>query len=184
MLLTPDRRFLLAVDSGDNSVSSFGVGRGLNLLDVKRTGNIVTGMTGTAKSLAYSPSSGPLHASGPGHIRLVSVDGDWMLTARDGYSAVPPDKPGGATTLTPDDRFLLVGSSLDELPATNPDGSPILWVQRKASRARSLAMHPTRTANAVFPVDEHGARREPMFQPAGASSPWCMLSLNHRPTSS
>ena len=69
VLLTPNLRFLFAVNAGGNSVSSFGVGEDgtLALLDVKRTGNIVTGRGGTAKSLAYAPSSGTLYvlSSGP-----------------------------------------------------------------------------------------------------------------------
>jgi hypothetical protein len=31
--------------------------------------------------------------------------------------------------LSPDEQFLLVGTTLDELPSANPDGSAILWVQ-------------------------------------------------------
>src|ERR687892_130035 len=53
VILTPDRRFLFTTNGGDNSVSSFGVGEDgrLTLLDVKPTGNPVTGRSGTAKSL-------------------------------------------------------------------------------------------------------------------------------------
>ena len=59
VILTADARYLFATNGGDNSVSSFGVGEDgkLTLIDVKRTGNIVTGRSGTAKSLAYAPSS-------------------------------------------------------------------------------------------------------------------------------
>lgn len=62
LLLTADHRFLFTVNAQDNSVSSFGVGEEgkLSLLDVKRTGNIVTGRSGTAKSLAYARSSATL----------------------------------------------------------------------------------------------------------------------------
>src|ERR1700754_2033596 len=87
VILSPDRRFLFITNGGDNSVSSFGVGADgkLVLLDVKRTGNVVTGNSGTAKSLAYAPSSRTLfilHAFGPDHVRLMSVDGEGNLTAR------------------------------------------------------------------------------------------------------
>jgi hypothetical protein len=53
MALTSDRRFLFAVNAGDNSVSSFSVSEGgkLALLDVKRTGNVVTGRSGAAGGL-------------------------------------------------------------------------------------------------------------------------------------
>ena len=87
VILTPDRRFLFTTNGGDNSVSSFGVGEDgrLTLLDVEPTGNAVTGRSGTAKSLAYAPSSGTLfvlHSFGPDHVRLMSVDGEGKLTAR------------------------------------------------------------------------------------------------------
>jgi hypothetical protein len=41
VILTPDRRFLLSTNGGDNSVSSFRLGKDgqLTLLDVKPTGN-------------------------------------------------------------------------------------------------------------------------------------------------
>jgi len=57
VILTPHRRFLFATNGGDNPVSSFalGVNGKLNLLDAKRTGNIVAGRSGTAKALATSP---------------------------------------------------------------------------------------------------------------------------------
>jgi hypothetical protein len=191
VLLTPDRRFLFAVNASDNSVSSFGVGEDgkLTLLDAKRTGNIVTGRSGTAKSLAYAPSSRTLyvlHTFGPDHIRLMSVDDEGMLTARpQGYSATPPDKPGRVTTmitLSPDERFLLVGCSVDELPAANPDGSAIVWVQRNGGPHSIAANAPDPDGLAVFPVNELGALGDPLFQDAGASSPWCPLFLNHRPS--
>src|SRR5215475_10113126 len=56
VILTSDQRSLFATNGGDNSVSSFGVGKDgrLTLLDVKPTGNTVKGKSGTAKSLAYS----------------------------------------------------------------------------------------------------------------------------------
>jgi hypothetical protein len=190
LLLTPDRRFLFAVNVRDNSVSSFGVGEEgkLTLLDVKRTGNIVTGMTGSAKSLAYSPTTGTLyvlHAIGPEHVRLMSVDGKGMLMARpESYLAAPSDKPGRITTmltLSPDEKFLLVGCSIDEPPSGNPDGSPILWVQRDGKPHSIFANSPDPDGLAVFSVEEEGRLGEPMFQDAGAGSPWCQVFLHHRP---
>src|SRR5580704_3815699 len=132
VLMTPDKRLLFAINGGDNSVSSFEVAENgtLTLLDVKRTGTPVTGRSGTAKSLEYAPSTRTLyvlHTFGPEHIRLFSVDSEGYLTLRsERYSAVPADKPGRVTTMltaSPDEKFLLVGCSMDELPATNPDGS-------------------------------------------------------------
>src|SRR6201981_649677 len=98
VILTPDRRFLFATNGGDNSVSSFAVGVDgkLTLLDAKRTGNIVNGRSGTAKALAYSPSHNMLfvlHAFGPDHLRLMSVDDEGKLTVRpEGYTIKTPDK--------------------------------------------------------------------------------------------
>src|SRR5246500_4946614 len=60
VILSPDRRFLFATNGGDNSVSSFTVGKEgrLTLLDTKPTGNAVQGRSGTAKSVAYDDSRG------------------------------------------------------------------------------------------------------------------------------
>jgi hypothetical protein len=87
VILTADRRFLFATNGGDNSVSSFGLDKDgrLKLLDVKPTGNAVDGKSGTAKSLAYSPSKGilyVLHSFGPDHLRLMSVDDQGKIKAR------------------------------------------------------------------------------------------------------
>jgi hypothetical protein len=190
VLMTPDKRFLFAVNAGDNSVSSFEVGENgkLTLLDVKRTGNPVTGKSGTAKSLEYAPSTRTLyvlHTFGPNQIRLFSVDPEGFLILRpERYVAVPADKPGRVTTMltvSPDEKFLLVGCSMDELPATNPDGSPILWVTRNGQPHPIAANAPDPDGLAVFPIGETGALGEPMFQDAGASSPWCPLFLHSRP---
>jgi hypothetical protein len=190
VLLTPDRRFLFAVNAGDNSVSSFGVGEDgkLTLLDAKRTGNIVTGRSGTAKSLAYAPTSRTLyvlHSLGPDHIRLMSVDHEGGLTVRpERYSATTPDKPGRVPTMavvSPDEQFLLVGSTLDELPSANPDGSAIVWVQRNGRPHKITSNAPDPDGLAIFPVSELGSLGDPLFQDGGGGSPWCPLFLNHRP---
>jgi hypothetical protein len=189
VILTPDRRLLFVTNVGDNSVSSFGVGGdgGLRLLDVRPTGHPVTGNLGSAKSLAYAASSRTLyvlHTLGPDNIRLLSVDDAGLLMARpESHVAVPPDKPGRLTTMvvvSPDDRFLLVGSSIDELPSVNPDGSPNLWVERNGQPHSIFPNNPDPDGFAVFPIGEGGALGEPRFQDAGGSSPWCPLFLNHR----
>src|SRR5499427_8661302 len=87
VILTPDRRFLFTTNGGDNSVSSFRVKEdgGLTPVDCKPTGNPVEGRSGTAKSLAFAPSSGTLvvlHSFGPDHLRLMSVDAEGKLTPR------------------------------------------------------------------------------------------------------
>src|SRR6266404_4761051 len=166
IILTPDRRFLFATNGGDNSVSSFAVGEDgrLTLLDVKRTGNVVTGRSGTAKSLAYAHSSGTLfvlHAFGPDHVRLMSVDAKGNLKARpERYSANTPDKTNRVPTmvvLSPDERFLIVGTTFDEPATTNPDGSPILWVRRPDGTPYSIASSaPDPDGLVIFPVGGDG----------------------------
>src|SRR5580700_1871736 len=135
VILTPDRRFLFATNGGDNSVSSFAVGKEgrLTFVDVKPTGNTEIG---GAKSLAYAPSSRSLfvvHTFGPDHLRLMSVDGEGKLTPRpERYSVNTIDWPNRVPTmavLSPDGKFLFVGTAFDELPTRkNPDGSLILWI--------------------------------------------------------
>src|SRR5215813_10844343 len=77
VILSPDRQLLFATNGGDNSVSSFRLGkdRRLTHIDVKPTGNAVEGKSGTAKSLSYAPAKGMLyvlHSFGPDHLRLMS----------------------------------------------------------------------------------------------------------------
>src|SRR5262249_27509156 len=139
IVITPDRKFLFTTNGGDNSVSSLAIdeeGR-LTLLDVQATGNPVEGRSGTAKSLADAPSTGTLyvlHSFGADHLRLMSVDSEGKLTARpERYTVNTHDKPNRVSTmvvLSPDGRFLFVGTTFDEPASTNPDGSPILWVRR------------------------------------------------------
>ncbi|HVV25331.1 MAG TPA: hypothetical protein VHF06_38230 [Pseudonocardiaceae bacterium] len=191
VILTADRRFLFATNGGDNSVSSFGVGADgkLTLLDVKRTGNIVDGRSGTAKSLAYSPACGTLfvlHSFGPDHVRLMSVDADGKLTARpEGYTVNTPDKPLRVSTmvvLSPDEKFLVVGTTFDEPAKPNPDGSPILWVERPDGSKRSVASNaPDPDGIVVFPVRPDGSLGDGMFQDGGSGSPFYPAFLHHRP---
>src|SRR5258708_36203789 len=129
VILTPDRRFLFATNAGDNSVSSFAVNKEgrLTLLDVKRTGNPTSG---GAKSVAYAPSSRTLfvlHTFGPDELRLMSVDGEGKLTPHpERYSVNTMDRNNRCPTMadiSPAGKFLVVGTTFDELPTKNPDGS-------------------------------------------------------------
>jgi hypothetical protein len=190
VVLTPDNRLLLAANVGDNSVSSFRVADdgSLTPLDVKRTGNIVGGRSGTAKSLVYAVSTRTLyvlHTDGPRHIRLMSVSEEGLLAARpEGYCATPTDKPERITTmlaLAPGEQFLLVGSGLDELPARNPDGSPVLWVQRNGRAHVIAANAPDPDGLAVFAVREDGTLGDVQFHDAGGASPFCPVFLHNRP---
>jgi len=189
VILTPDHRFLFATNGGDNSVSSFAVdkeGR-LTLLDVKRTGNTEGG---GAKSLAYAPSSRTLyvlHTFGPDHLRLMSVDDEGKLTPRpENYSANTKDWNDRVPTtavLSPDGKFLVVGTTFDELPTRkNPDGSLILWVPDKHGALHLIASNaPDPDGIVVFPVGEDGALREPCFYDARGASPFYIAFLHKRP---
>jgi 6-phosphogluconolactonase (cycloisomerase 2 family) len=189
VILTPDRRFLFATNAGDNSVSSFAVdkeGR-LTLLDVKRTGNT---QSGGAKSLAYAPSSRTLfvvHSFGPDHLRLMSVDGEGKLTPRpERYSVNTMDWPNRLPTMTvlsPDGKFLFVGTTFDELPSRkNPDGSLILWIPHKDGALHVIASNaPDPDGIVVFPVGEDGALGEASFYDARGASPFYIAFLHNRP---
>ena len=125
VIITADRRFLFATNGADNSVSSFSVDKDgrLTLLDVEPTGNTIEGKSGTAKSLAYDPSKRMLyvlHSFGPDHLRLMSVDGKGKLTARpERYTVNTPEKLDRVSTmavLSPNGKFLLVGTTFDQSP--------------------------------------------------------------------
>ena len=191
VILSPDRRFLFVANGGDNSVSSFGVGADgkLTLIDVKRTGNVVTGRSGTAKSLAYAPACNTLyvlHSFGPDHLRLMSVDGEGRLTPRtEKHTANTRDKTERVPTmvvLTPDGKYLVVGTTFDQLPHANPDGSPILWVAGPDGSPKSIASNaPDPDGLVVFAVGEDGALGDGAFYDAGCGSPFYPAFLHHRP---
>ena len=194
VILTPDRRFLFATNGGDNSVSSFAVGEQgrLRLIDTKPTGNAVEGKSGTAKSLAYSPSKNMLyvvHSFGPDHIRLMSVADDGKLTPRmERYTANTPDKPHRVPTeavLSPDEKFLLVGTTFDlpiAISGKYPDGSPILWVPGPDGKPKSVASNaPDPDGIVIFRVNANGTLGEPSFQDGGGGSPFAIAFLHNRP---
>lgn len=190
VILTPDRRFLFTTNGGDNSVSSFAVGveGKLTLLDAKRTGNVVAGRSGTAKALTYSPSHKMLyvlHAFGPDHLRLMSVDDEGTLTPRpEGYTVNLPDKPYRVATmssLTADEKFLVVGTTFDEPAKPYPDGSPILWVEKNGALHSVASNAPDPDGLIVFPVGAYGTLGEAKLQDGGGGSPWNIQFLRHRP---
>jgi 6-phosphogluconolactonase (cycloisomerase 2 family) len=194
VLLTADRRFLFTTNGGDNSVSSFSLDKDgrLKLLDVKPTGNEVKGKSGTAKSLAYSPSKGilyVLHSFGPDHVRLMSVDDQGKLTARpERYTVNTKDKTDRVPTmavLSPDGKFLLVGTTFDQPIAHTgmyPDGSPILWVKQPDGKYTVIASNaPDPDGLVVFPVRGDGTLGAARFHDGKAGSPFYIAFLNGRP---
>jgi hypothetical protein len=194
IILTSDRRFLFTTNGGDNSVSSFRVKEdgGLTLLDCKPTGNPVEGRSGTAKSLAYAPSSGTLfvlHSFGADHLALMSVDAGGKLTPRpERYTVNTHDKPNRVSTMvvvSPDEKLVFVGTTFDEpIVSTGvyPDGSPILWVQRGGGAFHSIASNaPDPDGLAVFPVRADGSLGTARFYDAGGGSPFYIAFLHGRP---
>jgi hypothetical protein len=191
VLLSADKRFLFATNGGDNSVSSFSLGKdgSLTLLDVKRTGNVVNGRSGTAKSLAYASSTRTLyvlHSFGPDHLRLISVDKDGRLTPRpERYTANTMGKPNRIPTmvvLSPDEKFVLVGTTFDQPAHANPDGSPILWATGPDGAPHSIASNaPDPDGLLVFRVNGNGALGMPVVQDGGGGSPFFPLFLRGRP---
>lgn len=189
--LTPDQRFLFTTNGGDNSVSSFSVGAdgALTLVDCKPTGNAVTGRSGTAKSLAFAPSTNilyVLHSFGPDHVRLISVDGAGRLTVRpERYSANTHDKPDRVATmvtLSPDERFMFIGTTFDQPPTANPDGSPVLWVRGRDGYPKSIASNaPDPDGLVVYPVGSDGTFGVPSFHDAHGGSPFYIAFLHNRP---
>jgi 6-phosphogluconolactonase (cycloisomerase 2 family) len=195
VILSPDHGFLFATNGGDNSVSCFAVGDDgrLTLLDVCSTGNPVEGRSGTAKSLAYAPETKTLyvlHSFGPDHLRLLAFDGDGKLTVRpERYTVNTHDKPDRISTMvvvSPNGRYVLVGTTFDEPASANPDGSAILWVPR-AGRGpggplKSIASNaPDPDGLAVFPVLEDGALGSAAFHDANGGSPFFIAFLHQRP---
>ena len=189
VILTPDRRFLFTTNAGDNSVSSFAVSEdgGLTLVDTKRTGHATSG---GAKSLAYAPSSRTLfvvHTFGPDHIRLMSVDGEGKLTPRrEPYSISTKDWPNRVPTmavLSPDGKFLIVGTAFDELPSRkNPDGSLILWIPHGDGGLHVIASNaPDPDGLVIFPVNGNGTLGKPSLHDAGGASPFYIAFLHNRP---
>jgi 6-phosphogluconolactonase (cycloisomerase 2 family) len=194
IIFTPDRRFLFTTNGGDNSVSTFRVsedGR-LALLDVKPTGNPVEGRSGTAKSLAFAPSTRTLfvlHSFGPDHLRLMSVDAEGKLTARpERYTINTYSKRNRVATMvvvSPNEELVLVGTTFDEpiaLTGLYPDGSPILWVQRAGGAFHSIASNaPDPDGLAVFPLQKDGSLGTARFYDAKGGSPFYIGFLHERP---
>jgi 6-phosphogluconolactonase (cycloisomerase 2 family) len=190
VILSPDRRLLFTTNAGDNSASSFAVdkeGR-LTLVDVKPTGNKTMG---GAKSVAYDPSSRTLfvvHTFGPDHLRLMSVDEKGNLTARpEQYSVNTKDWPNRGPTmavLSPDGKFLIVGTTFDELPSrNNPDGTVIIWVPHGPDgKLHIIASNaPDPNGLVVFPVQDDGTLGAAKVQDAKGASPFYIAFLHGRP---
>ncbi len=93
-----------------------------------------------------------------------------------------PNRVATTVELSPDGKFLVVGTTFDEPAKPNPDGSPIIYVSHNGGTLHSVASNaPDPDGLAVFPVNGHGALGDPLFQDGGGASPWFPLFLKHRP---
>ena len=177
VILAERETLLFTTNGGDNSVTSFSVapnGR-LTVIDRQSTGEPVTGRSGTAKSLAYSPRCRTLfvlHAFGPNHLRSYTVADDGKLTLRPEQhtvnTATKTDRVSTQVVLSPDGKFLLVDILFDARPALNPDGSANLIV----------ANAPDPDGLVVFPVRENGTLGDASFVDAGGAGPFYIGFLN------
>ena len=130
-----------------------------------------------------------VHSFGPDHIRIMSVSGNGKLTPRmERYTCNTPDKPHRVPThavLSPDEKFLLVGTTFDlpiALSGTYPDGSPILWVPGTDGKLRSVASNaPDPDGIVIHRVNADGTLSEGSLQDGGGSSPFYIAFLHNRP---
>jgi len=166
VILSADRRYLFASNGGDNTVSVFAVtADGLKLMDTEATGQVVSGRSGTAKSLAYDNRGRlyVLHTFGPDHVRIMDfVSG--KLTARavshTVNTAAKADRLPTQAVLSPDGRFLLVDILFDRRPGKKADGSPDLAVANDKDKDGLV----------VFPVGVTGDLGRPIFNDAGGKA--------------
>lgn len=177
VILSPDHRYLFTTNGGNNSVSSFRVERNgaLKLLDVQPTGQPVTGRSGTAKSLAYSPKTNVLyvaHSFGPDHIRMFNVKRG-KLEQKNGQHTVntqtKTDRIPTQIVLTPDGKFLMADILFDRRPKTNADGSADLAVANVDDKDGLV----------IFPVKNDGGLGEPRFTDGGGAAPFTIAFLNN-----
>lgn len=170
VIVSRDRKWLFAVNAGDNSVSSFSIGMDgmLGLVDTRSTGNPVMGRTGTASSLAFNDRDAVLyvsHSLGPDHIRAFGV-ADGRLTPRIEVRSVNlPDMTDRVITqisASPDNQYLVACVLLDARPTS--DG-----------------LTPAKDKNLVlFPIGMGGALGEPIFRNSGGVTPFATAFLNSR----
>ncbi len=176
IIITPDHQYLFTTNGGDNTVSSFkiGVDGGLTLINTEPTGQRVSGKSGTAKSLAYSPTTQTLyvcHSFGPDHIRMFSVK-DGRLKRKGGdytvNTATKTDRIPTQIVLTPDGKFLMTDILFDKRPGMKPDGTPDL----------AIANMPDKDGLVIFPVEKDGDLGKPRFTDAGGAAPFVIAFLN------
>src|SRR6266446_5756363 len=121
--------------------------------------------------------------------RLTPISSDGKLTPRmERYTANTPEKPHRVPTmgvLSPDEKFLLVGTTFDlpiAISGTYPDGSPILWVPGPDGKPRFVASNaPDPDGIEIHRVNANGTLGEGSFQDGGGASPFYIQFLHNRP---
>lgn len=176
VILSSDHKWLFTTNGGNNSVSSFKVAADgmLTFMDVKPTGQPVSGKSGTAKSLAYADNTKTLyvcHSFGPDHIRMFSVK-EGMLTERGvNYTVNTGSKNDRIPTeivLTPDAKFLMADILFDKRPGMKPDGSPDLAVANMIDKNGLV----------IFPVKADGSLGIADFTDAGGAAAFDIVFLH------
>jgi hypothetical protein len=84
-------------------------------------------------------------------------------------------------SLTADQKYIIIGTTFDEPAKANPDGSPILWVDKNGAPHSIASNLPDPDGLIVFPVGAYGTLGEAKFQDGGGGSPWNPSFLHHRP---
>src|SRR5262249_15341750 len=100
------------------------------------------------------------------------------------YTANTADKDDRVPTmvvLSPDEKFLIVGTTFDERPHANPDGSPILWVKKNGSLKVIASNAPDPDGLVVFQIGRDGKLSSQSFQDGGGGSPFYPAFLHKRP---
>src|SRR5260370_6952294 len=86
--------------------------------------------------------------------------------------------------LSPDGKFLLVGTTFDELPdAKNPDGTVILWIPHGPDGAPHIIASnaPDPNGIVVFAVGGDAALGKPSFYDGAGASPFYIAFLHNPP---
>src|SRR5258708_2506112 len=117
------------------------------------------------------------------------VASDGKLTPRkEKYTLNPPEKPHRVPTmgvLSPDEKFLLVGTTFDlpiAISGTYPDGSPILWVPGPDGKPKFVASNaPDPDGIVIHRVNADGMLGEGSFQDGGGGSPFYIAFLHNQP---
>lgn len=163
-----DKKYLFAVNAGDNTVSCFSVDMDgmLTLTDMQSTGVHLSGKSGTASSLAYNDADETLyvcHTFGPAHIKSFAVMAGKLSLNIEAKSVNLPgmsDRIPTQIVVTPDNKFLLAAVLLDARPS--PAG-----------------LVPAAEKNlVVFPITRNGMLGEPAFNGAGGVTPFASAFLH------